>query len=329
MPLTCPQTSSGVLDRGGAHLYGGTSGTLRTAWRGDREVMMGSSETVRAEVVDVVDPGPAHTSARVILDLRNAGGAHTPEAVSATEAATRAVSVEQAATTGDTAAGHERSRGSLRGKIAVVTGGSTGPGRSVALQLASEGARVCVVGGSVAELRTTVAMAGSDAAMVFLQCDVGSTAEIESVVDFIHRFDRPVDLVIHAEQVRVAGTFAQGAVSDLDEQYLVNVRAPYLLTQQLLGRLREAGGRVVFLDAAGGDGYGQHRLISGSVRAMADELRREAGDTISVTTVTSAPEVADDDLARVIVDAASSPAHLEVGEIRLRARVSGHDLVPG
>lgn len=327
MPLTCPQTSSGVLDRGVAHLYGGTSGTLRTAWRGDREVMMGSSETVRAEIVDVVETGATRSSERVILDLRNEGGAHTPEAVSATQAATRAATMEPA--TGADVAEIRRRPSALRGKVAVVTGGSNATGRSIALQLAAEGARVCVIGGDVAELRATVGMAGSDAAMVFLQCDVGSAAEIDGVVDFIHRFDRPVDLVVHAEQVSVAGSLERGSVSDLDEQYLVNVRAPFLLTQRLLGRLREARGRVVFLNTACGDGNGQHRLISGSVRALADELRDEVGDVIAVTTVTSAPGVAADDLARVIVDAVASPAHLEVGEIRLRARVSGHDLVPG
>ena len=283
---------------------------------------METMETVEAEMADVVEsPAVTKPPTRVIFDLRSVF-ADAAESGQPTSPQTMADEpVEPTARPID----EPRPDVPLHGRMAIVTGGASGAGREIALGFAAAGARVCVIGGDVAQLRDTVERAGPGAAMVFLQCDVGSLVEIDGVVDFINRFDRPVDVIVHAEATRVAGSLGDGAVQDLDEQYLVNVRGPYLLTQRLLPRLVEARGRVVFLRHLGGASFAQHALVSETIGAFAEGLRREAGESISVSSIVSDPGVGDDAVTAAVMYVATAPPAVEVGEIRMRARTDAVD----
>ncbi|MFN8051509.1 MAG: SDR family oxidoreductase [Acidimicrobiales bacterium] len=286
------------------------------------------SEVVVEPVVAASAPSP------LVFDLR------APEPPSAPRAETPPVAAPAPPQRSERveAAPAPRAGGPLAGRVAVVTGGSGPVGRAITIGLAHAGARVCVIGRDLAELRQTVALAGGEAAVLFLQCDVGSVSEIEGVVDFIERFDRPVDILVHAEGVQVRGGVEHGSVNDLDEQYLVNVRGPYVISQKLLARLRSGGGHVVFLNAAPGAvdpvEFGQFAVTSHGVRALADTLREEVrGSGIRVTSISSDPVVEagvsggdeaagllPSDVADSVLHAVQVPAQVEVTDISLRRR---------
>lgn len=282
---------------------------------------MGTTEVISAEVVGTSSSTAPGTAERVIFDLRNAG-------------ATRPGRTRDDRPAPDTAPGATEtpaeSTGAappspLQGRVVVVTGGASGTGREIALAFAAAGARVCVIGSDPAALRETVELAGPNAAMVFLQCDVGSVVEIEGVVDFIHRFDRPLDCIVHAQSIRVPGSLATGPVADLDEQYLVNVRGPYLLTQRLLDRLAEARGRIVLLrDVVGDDDprheHAQRDLVSTTIGAFADGLRREVGSAVAVSSIVVEGDVPPQTVCDAVMHVVGAPDSVEVGEVRLRAR---------
>jgi NAD(P)-dependent dehydrogenase (short-subunit alcohol dehydrogenase family) len=72
----------------------------------------------------------------------------------------------------------------LEGKIALVTGGTSGIGRASALAFAKEGAKVVVSGRNLERLRETVRLieeVGGEA--IFVRCDVSERAEIEAMVN--------------------------------------------------------------------------------------------------------------------------------------------------
>ena len=188
----------------------------------------------------------------------------------------------------------------------------------------------------LAQLRETVELAGPEAAILFLQCDVGSLSEIEGVVDFIERFDRPVDILVHAEGVQVRGGIEHGSVNDLDEQYLVNVRGPYLMSQRLLAQLRAGRGHVVFVNPApsseGAIDFGQFAVTTDSVRSLADTLRREV-QTSGVRVTSIRPEapttdvaaetvvaLSPHDIADSVLHAVQVPGQVEITDITLRPR---------
>lgn len=182
---------------------------------------------------------------------------------------------------GGTADDDERaSRRPLEDRLAVVTGAGGLLGASLAAELVGRGARVCLVGRDVDDLRMTIAGLGPGARVAMLRCDLASTDDVESAADFVERIGAPVDLLVHAAGLHAPSTISAGDVDDLDEHYLLDVRGPYLLTQRLLPSLVESRGRVVFFtspsDAEPTAATDVHQIISqAGMEALASALGSE------------------------------------------------------
>ncbi|CAB4559158.1 unannotated protein [freshwater metagenome] len=234
-------------------------------------------------------------------------------------------------------------RGSLVGRLAVITGGAGLLGAAMASELGARGADICLMGDDPAELRRTLSTLDSGVRSAMLRCDLSSESEVLSATDFIHRMGRPVDLLIHAAGLQAPASVATGAVSSLDEHYLWNLRGPYLLTQQLLPVITTAQGQVVFFVATetdpnlGSGGDVHHSISQAAVQAFAHELRAETArlgvrvlivDAVAQTWSDLSTEPARpsgrtvvESLAFSVVDTLSS-AEMDVTELRVQ-RPSG------
>ncbi len=145
---------------------------------------------------------------------------------------------------------------SLNGKVAVVTGGSRGIGRAIALRLARNGALVCVnyrgnaeaASATVAEIET----AGGEA--FALQADVGSVEQLGRFFEALdseltaRRGDRRFDILVNNAGVAGVGLTATATVADFDRVFATNVKGPFFTTQHAIPRLRD-GGRVINLSS--------------------------------------------------------------------------------
>lgn len=140
-----------------------------------------------------------------------------------------------------------RAAGALAGKTALVTGAGRGIGRSIALRLARDGARVAVHYGSSADAArqtvTEIAEAGGDAFAIRGRLGVPGDAEALWAA-----FDEHADgLDILVNNAGVLGgrvPFADVDEPAYDEVFAVNTKAPFFLAQKGLPRLRD-GGRIV------------------------------------------------------------------------------------
>lgn len=249
----------------------------------------------------------ASQTLRAVVDLREPPGAGTEEAEAVVPAEP------------------EDPERPLAGRLAVVTGAGAGLGRLVALALVDAGARVGVLDRDGDALAETAAAAEPDAPIVPLECDLGSLSDVEGAADFIARLDRPVHVLVHAASCPVTHGL-EGEVSDLDEQYLVNLRGPYALTQLLLPQLRSAPGHVVFLGTDGEPAREelQHAMTRAGVEVLAAGLRRElapAGGRVSVVR-DAGPDTEPADVAACVLGALEMPRRLEVSDVRLRAAAS-------
>jgi NAD(P)-dependent dehydrogenase (short-subunit alcohol dehydrogenase family) len=169
----------------------------------------------------------------------------------------------------------------FRGTVAVITGASGGIGESIALSLAREGARLLLAGRSAEKLEIVAERARDLSPGV--EAFAADLADDENIHDLAARAVGAfggVDLLIHSLGLFVGGPLETSPVEDLDRQYRINTRAPYLLTQALLPSLLARQGQVVFVNSGAGINpargqWGAYSASKHALRAIADSLRDE------------------------------------------------------
>lgn len=163
------------------------------------------------------------------------------------------------------------------GATALITGASSGIGRAVALALAGEGWNLHLTGRNADRLRELIeSLPGSSSRHQAYQ---GDLTDDEFVSRMATALPAELNALIHSAGTVSLGRLADSAVAELDNQYLLNVRAPYGLTQILLPRLRTARGTVVFVNSGAGQRaraeWGAYAASKHALRALADSLREE------------------------------------------------------
>lgn len=130
--------------------------------------------------------------------------------------------------------------GSLEGAVAVVTGGTRGIGRAIALALAGEGCRVVVAGRGSSAAEEVVALGGGR--VTFVRADVARPRDCERLVrTAVERHGRLDVLVNNAGVIRL-GTAESTSVEAWDEVLAVNLRGAFLCIRAAIPHLRRAGG---------------------------------------------------------------------------------------
>src|ERR1700759_75813 len=164
----------------------------------------------------------------------------------------------------------------LEGSTALVTGATAGIGRAVALQLAQLGAEVIVHGRSaergakvVQEIQNIGGKARFIAADLYDANDVRRLAAEAGSVDVL---------------INNAGVYKFGATADtddaiFDEHVNINLRAPYILVQQLVPAMAERGkGVVVNLSTLAAGVPARQAGIYGATKAGIELLTRVWAD---------------------------------------------------
>jgi 3-oxoacyl-[acyl-carrier protein] reductase len=142
---------------------------------------------------------------------------------------------------------------SLAGRVALVTGGSGGIGRAIALALSAAGVSVAIGYGAsdaaAQQLAGQITAAGGRAAA--LSADLAYAAEVVRLTEDTEHAFGPVDLLVSNAGMGQRQRLETIEVEEFDETIAVNLRAPFLLAQRLVPPMAERGfGRVLFISSA-------------------------------------------------------------------------------
>jgi 3-oxoacyl-[acyl-carrier protein] reductase len=130
--------------------------------------------------------------------------------------------------------------------VAIVTGASRGIGRAIALELAKTHQVVGTYKGRRDAAETLAAQSGAD----IFQCDVGSQADRQALLEFTQKRHGRLDLLVNNAGMapRQRRDILEATEESFDELIATNLKGPYFLTQQVARWMVEQGdGRIVFI----------------------------------------------------------------------------------
>jgi len=155
---------------------------------------------------------------------------------------------------------------SLAGKVAVVTGGSGGIGRSILKALADAGA----------------ATVNLDVREEDVFCDVGDDASVEQAINRVMALHERIDIAVHAAGISRDGVIWKLGVEEWDLVHRVNLRGAFLLLRHGIPAMRGSGaGRVVLIGSINGSrgkfGTSAYAASKAGLLGLAKSASRETG----------------------------------------------------
>jgi NADP-dependent 3-hydroxy acid dehydrogenase YdfG len=238
-----------------------------------------------------------------------------------------------------------------RGKVALVTGASSGIGRAIAVDLGGLGLKVAVAGRRVAELEAVAAeisQAGGEALVL-----AGDQAEPASNLRFFQELRAcwgGVDILVNSAGVRGGSSVLGASLAELQAGFNVNVLAATLCMREAVADLRgKTAGVIINVSSMTG-----HRLLPGTpgpyaatkhaLRLMTDALRAElAAEKLPIKVALLSPGMVDTpwhsqpggvlaktgaypyeplqpaDIVAAVRYILAAPPHVQIGDIQLRS----------
>ena len=239
----------------------------------------------------------------------------------------------------------------LQGKVALVTGASSGIGAAAALALAAEGAHVAVVARRSERLQELVqriyALGGKALPVV---ADVADEGQVSAMIQHVRSTLGRIDILVNNAGVMLLGQIDGANTEDWRRMVAINVMGLMYTTHAVLPTMKEQhSGHIVNISSVAGRiasaGSGVYNVTKWGVVAFSEALRQEVyKDNIRITVIEPgavATELVDnitdeeakqrqqewlqgltplesEDIAAAIVYAVTQPARVSINEILIR-----------
>jgi 3-oxoacyl-[acyl-carrier protein] reductase len=184
-------------------------------------------------------------------------------------------------------------------RVAVVTGGSRGIGRAVALRLASDGQAVVIAYGQAADAADAVVaeIAGKGGSAIAVRADVAEEAAVAALFDAAEQRFGGVDVVVHAAGVMHLSPLAELDLDELDRMHRTNIRGTFVVGREAARRIRRGGAIVNFstsITRLSLPTYAAYAASKAAVEAISPILAKELrGRDVTVNAVAPGPTATD------------------------------------
>lgn len=173
----------------------------------------------------------------------------------------------------------------LAGKVAIVTGSSSGIGQAIAIRLASEGANIVIDYRSHPEgaADTAARITATGSKSITVQADVSKLADTQNLVDQAYAQLGRCDILINNAGIEKAAPFWDATEADYDTVLAINLKGPFFLTQAFVRQLRDAKlpGRVINISSVHEDmvfpNFSSYCASKGGIRMLMRNLAVELG----------------------------------------------------
>jgi 3-oxoacyl-[acyl-carrier protein] reductase len=180
----------------------------------------------------------------------------------------------------------------LEGRVAVVTGGSSGIGRAVARSLGRAGCRVAICGRTPETLEEAAASLARDGFEVLaVPADVAREDDVAELADRVFDEMGPPDVLVNNAGVARFGDLEELSPEDFDTVFGANVRGVFLCSRAFVPAMKDRGDGVVVNVASlagknafpGGTVYAASKhAVMGMSKSMMLELREHGIRVITV-----------------------------------------------
>ena len=184
---------------------------------------------------------------------------------------------------------------SLKGRCALITGGSRGIGRMIAEGFLAQGARVYISARKAAACDKTAEELSAIGPCVSLPADVSTTEGVQALVKAFSAYESTLDILVNNAGAAWGAPFDEFPENGWDKVVDLNLKAPFFLTQALHGHLSKAAQQHVakVINIASIDGvsvnpqetYSYAASKSGLIHLTRRMALRLAKDNIAVSAI--------------------------------------------
>ena len=164
----------------------------------------------------------------------------------------------------------------LTGKVAVITGGSSGIGLATARRFIKEGAHVYITGRRQAELDKARAELGSQVSTV--RGDVAELADLDALYKTVAADNRKIDIVVANAGFVEFGFLATATPEHFDKTFNINARGVFFTVQKALPLMNDGGSIILVSSCVHLKGIPQYTVYGATKAALRSWARSWAAE---------------------------------------------------